>query len=115
MRTTLAALLCLCVGAAEARAEELREEDGKERVQRAGKRRDKEESGATERNKERKKERSSEQNRARSQVEPRGAAAPNAQTLGRDQSGVYVNAPATNSAFSPEFVMRGFSRRRHAL
>jgi iron complex outermembrane receptor protein len=36
------------------------------------------------------------------------AEAPRAQTLGRDQSGVYVNAPATNSAYSPSFVMRGF-------
>jgi iron complex outermembrane receptor protein len=36
------------------------------------------------------------------------AEAPRAQTLGRDQGGVYVNAPATNSAFSPSFVMRGF-------
>ncbi len=33
---------------------------------------------------------------------------PRAQTLGRDQSGVFVNAPAANSGFSPEFVMRGF-------
>ena len=33
---------------------------------------------------------------------------PSAQTLGRDQSGVVVNAPAANSGFSPDFVMRGF-------
>ena len=99
MRATLVALLCLCVGAAQARAEELREDEGKETLQSEGKRRGKEKSGAKEQNKERSEE--------RSQVERR-ADAPNAQTLGRDQSGVYVNAPATNSAFSPEFVMRGF-------
>jgi iron complex outermembrane receptor protein len=99
MRATLVALLCVCVGAAPARAEEPREDEGKETPQSAGKRRDAEESGAKEQNKQRNKE--------RSQVEWR-ADAPNAQTLGRDQSGVYVNAPATNSAFSPSFVMRGF-------
>lgn len=99
MRATLVALLCLCVGAAQARAEELREDEGKETLQSEGKRRSKEKSGAKEQNK--------EQNKERRQVERR-ADAPNAQTLGRDQSGVYVNAPATNSAFSPEFVMRGF-------
>lgn len=99
MRATLVALLCVCVGAAQARAEEPREDEGKETPQSAGKRRDAEESGAKEQNKQRNKE--------RSQVEWR-TDAPNAQTLGRDQSGVYVNAPATNSAFSPSFVMRGF-------
>jgi iron complex outermembrane receptor protein len=35
-------------------------------------------------------------------------AAPRAQTLGRDQGGVYVNASAVNSGYSPSFVMRGF-------
>ncbi|CCJ07910.1 TonB-dependent siderophore receptor [Methylocystis sp. SC2] len=100
MRTTaLVALLCLCVGAAQARAEALREDEGKETLQSAGKRRGKEKSGAKEQNK--------ETNTERSQVERR-ADAPNAQTLGRDQSGVYVNAPAANSAYSPGFVMRGF-------
>jgi iron complex outermembrane receptor protein len=99
MRATLVALLCICVSAAQARAEELREDEGKETLHSEGKRRGKEKSGAKEQNKER--------NEERSQVERR-ADAPNAQTLGRDQSGVYVNAPATNSAFSPEFVMRGF-------
>lgn len=34
--------------------------------------------------------------------------APQAQTLGRDVSGVFVNGPATNSGYSPSFVMRGF-------
>lgn len=33
---------------------------------------------------------------------------PRAQSLGRDQSGVFVNAPASNSGYSPEFLMRGF-------
>ncbi len=107
MRATLVALLCLGVGAAQARAEEPREDEGKETLQSEGKRRGKEKSGAKEQNKEQNKEQSKEQNKERSQVERR-ADAPNAQTLGRDQSGVYVNAPATNSAFSPSFVMRGF-------
>ncbi|MGJ0454618.1 MAG: TonB-dependent siderophore receptor [Methylocystis sp.] len=40
-------------------------------------------------------------------VEPL-AEASRAQTLGRDQSGVFVNAPAANSGYSPGFVMRGF-------
>jgi iron complex outermembrane recepter protein len=34
--------------------------------------------------------------------------APRAQTLGRDQSGVFVNASAVNSGYSPSFVVRGF-------
>jgi iron complex outermembrane recepter protein len=34
--------------------------------------------------------------------------APRAQTLGRDQSGVFVNESASNAAYSPGFVMRGF-------
>ncbi|MCX7898548.1 MAG: TonB-dependent receptor [Methylocystis sp.] len=34
--------------------------------------------------------------------------APRAQSLGRDQSGVFVNSPAANTAYSPEFLMRGF-------
>jgi iron complex outermembrane recepter protein len=38
----------------------------------------------------------------------RSVAAPRAQTLGRDQGGVYVNASTVNSAYSPSFVMRGF-------
>jgi iron complex outermembrane receptor protein len=33
---------------------------------------------------------------------------PRAQTLGRDQSGVFVNESASNAAYSPSFVMRGF-------
>jgi iron complex outermembrane receptor protein len=33
---------------------------------------------------------------------------PRAQALGRDQSGVYVNAAVANSGYSPSFVMRGF-------
>lgn len=33
---------------------------------------------------------------------------PRTQSLGRDQSGVFVNAPASNSGYSPEFLMRGF-------
>ncbi|NUJ80410.1 TonB-dependent receptor [Methylocystis sp. FS] len=100
MRATLVALLCICVGAAQAHAEEQRENERKETLQCEGKRRGKETSGAEEQNKE------------RSQIErrqgERRADAPNAQTLGRDQSGVYVNAPAANSAYSPSFVMRGF-------
>ncbi|WP_244430673.1 TonB-dependent siderophore receptor [Methylocystis sp. ATCC 49242] len=31
-----------------------------------------------------------------------------AQTLGKDQSGVFVNSTASNSGYSPSFVMRGF-------
>lgn len=103
MRTTHAALLCLCLGAAPAFAEEAREDKREESVQSAGKRSGAEESGAIEPNK----EQSEERNQERSQVE-QPVDAPNAQTLGRDQSGVYVNAPATNSAYSPSFVMRGF-------
>ncbi|WP_424360782.1 TonB-dependent receptor [Methylocystis parvus] len=38
----------------------------------------------------------------------RGADRPSAQTLGRDQSGVVINAPAANTGYSPSFVMRGF-------
>lgn len=34
--------------------------------------------------------------------------APRAQSLGRDQSGVFVNESASNAAYSPSFVMRGF-------
>lgn len=34
--------------------------------------------------------------------------APRAQDLGKNVSGVFVNAPATNSGYSPSFVMRGF-------
>jgi iron complex outermembrane receptor protein len=33
---------------------------------------------------------------------------PRAQDLGKNVSGVFVNAPATNSGYSPGFVMRGF-------
>lgn len=33
---------------------------------------------------------------------------PHAQTLGKDVSGVFVNASAINSGYSPSFVMRGF-------
>jgi iron complex outermembrane receptor protein len=36
------------------------------------------------------------------------ASAPQAQGLGKDVSGVFVNAPATDSGYSPSFVMRGF-------
>ncbi|MFZ3181202.1 MAG: TonB-dependent receptor [Methylocystis silviterrae] len=35
-------------------------------------------------------------------------AAPRAQTLGRDQSGVFVSGTAANSGYSPDFIMRGF-------
>jgi iron complex outermembrane receptor protein len=35
-------------------------------------------------------------------------AAPRAQTLGRDEGGVFVNGSAINSGYSPDFVMRGF-------
>lgn len=38
--------------------------------------------------------------------EPKSA--PQAQALGKDISGVFVNASATNSGYSPSFVMRGF-------
>jgi len=107
MRATLAALIFVCAGVAQARAEEPREDEHRESVQGTGKRRHAEASGATEPNEEQSEERNKERNREHSQVEQR-ADAPNAQTLGRDQSGVYVNAPATNSAFSPSFVMRGF-------
>ncbi|WP_018407632.1 TonB-dependent siderophore receptor [Methylocystis rosea] len=107
MKATLAALLCLCVGAAQARAEEVREEARKEKLQSDHKQRDKEETGATDESRPQGKEQNKERNKERSQVERRSDA-PNAQTLGRDQSGVYVNEPATNSAFSPSFVMRGF-------
>ncbi|MGJ0424669.1 TonB-dependent receptor [Methylocystis sp.] len=90
-------------GARQGAAEERRQGD----TAKQEKRRDAEESGAKEQNKEQSEERNKERNKERGDVAPR-ADAPNAQTLGRDQSGVYVNAPATNSAFSPEFVMRGF-------
>ena len=53
MRATLVALLCVCVGAAQARAEEPREDEGKETLQSEGRRRGKEKSGAKEQNKER--------------------------------------------------------------
>jgi iron complex outermembrane receptor protein len=33
---------------------------------------------------------------------------PRAQSLGRDQSGVYVNSAVANSGYSPSFIMRGF-------
>ncbi len=91
MRATLVALLFACVGASEALAEEARNDERKDKLQSDGKRRAKEETGA----------------KGRGDAAPR-AAAPNAQTLGRDQSGVYVNSPAANTAFSPSFVMRGF-------
>jgi len=107
MKATFAALLCLCVGAAQARAEEVREEARKEKLQSDHKQRDKEETGATDESRPKGQEQNKERNKERSQVERRSDA-PNAQTLGRDQSGVYVNEPATNSAFSPSFVMRGF-------
>jgi iron complex outermembrane receptor protein len=107
MRAALVALLCVCVGVAQAPAKEPRKSEGRETLQSEEKRRDAEESGAKEQNKEQSEERNKERNKERGDVAPH-ADAPNAQTLGRDQSGVYVNAPATNSAFSPEFVMRGF-------
>ncbi|MFO1125918.1 MAG: TonB-dependent receptor [Methylocystis sp.] len=112
MRSTLVALLCLCAGAAAARAEELRENQDEEKLQTDGKPREKEgvrdKEESSRKGKQQDKQQNEQRNRRNDAVEPRGAAAPNAQTLGRDQSGVYVNAPATNSAFSPEFVMRGF-------
>ncbi|MBG0794065.1 TonB-dependent receptor [Methylocystis sp. H62] len=69
------------------------------------------EAGAWQGNAGRAKRKSREAKASGAREEPRvevPAEAPRAQTLGRDQSGVYVNAPATNSAFSPSFVMRGF-------
>jgi len=39
---------------------------------------------------------------------PDSGETPRAQSLGKNQSGVFVNAPATNSGYSPSFVMRGF-------
>jgi iron complex outermembrane receptor protein len=106
MRLTLAVLIFVCAGSAPARAEDVREKTHKEKLHSDGKQRDKEEAGKEESWRQGK-EQSNEQDKQRRQVEPPGAA-PNAQTLGRDQSGVYVNAPAANSAFSPSFVMRGF-------
>lgn len=41
-------------------------------------------------------------------TEDKSRAPPRAQTLGRDQSGVFVNESASNAAYSPSFVMRGF-------
>jgi iron complex outermembrane receptor protein len=89
MRAALA-LLFACFGAVQALAEEAREDGRRERLQNSGKRRSKDVAPAKE----------------RGEIEQHAAA--NAQTLGRDQSGVYVNAPATNTAYSPSFVMRGF-------
>lgn len=104
MRSKLVALLCVCIGAAQAvLAEEPREDEARERLQSQGKPRNREDERADERGKLQR----TESNRERSQVERR-AAGPNAQTLGRDQSGVFVNAPAANDGFSPGFVMRGF-------
>ncbi|WP_292534267.1 TonB-dependent siderophore receptor, partial [Methylocystis sp.] len=84
MKAALVALL-LALCSVQALAEEAREDERKEKSRAESKRRAREEP----------------------RVEASGEA-PRAQTLGRDQSGVYVNAPATNSAFSPHFVMRGF-------
>jgi iron complex outermembrane receptor protein len=85
MKATLVALLFAFIGCWQARGEEAREDERKEKPR--------------------------SESRRRAREEPKVEApreAPRAQTLGRDQSGVYVNAPATNSAFSPSFVMRGF-------
>jgi iron complex outermembrane receptor protein len=35
-------------------------------------------------------------------------ASPRAQSLGRDQSGIFVSGTAANSGYSPDFIMRGF-------
>ncbi len=85
MKAPLVALLFAFVGCWQALGEEAREDERKEKPRAESKRRAREEP----------------------KVEA-PAEAPRAQTLGRDQSGVYVNAPATNSAYSPSFVMRGF-------
>ncbi len=91
MRIALA-LLFACFGAVQALAEEAREGGRRDGLKNSGKRHSKDIAPAKERR----------------EIEQHAAAAPNAQTLGRDQSGVYVNAPAANTAYSPTFVMRGF-------
>jgi iron complex outermembrane receptor protein len=50
----------------------------------------------------------SERTERQVQSEEKVKVPPRAQTLGRDQSGVFVNESASNAAYSPSFVMRGF-------
>jgi len=53
-------------------------------------------------------EKGGDQGARHSQTEEKPRSAPRAQSLGRDQSGVFVNESASNGAYSPGFVMRGF-------
>lgn len=85
MKAPLVALLFSLVGCWQL-SEEAREDERKEKPRAESKRRAREEPNV---------EVSSE--------------LPRAQTRGRDQSGGHVNAPATGLAYSPRFVMRGFS------